>query len=91
MDNIDVAYAQVQKGLHVINTPAASSASVAELVFAHLFGGSSVSLYDSNRSMPLDGDTNFKGLKKSLCQRELSLRGKTFGISWFRSYRSRSC
>ena len=36
MDNIDVDYAR-EKGLHVINTPAASSASVAELVFAHLF------------------------------------------------------
>ena len=31
MDNIDVDYAR-EKGLHVINTPAASSASVAELV-----------------------------------------------------------
>ena len=38
MDNIDVDYAR-EKGLHVINTPAASSASVAELVFAHLYGG----------------------------------------------------
>ena len=37
MDNIDVDYAR-GKGLHVINTPAASSSSVAELVFAHLFG-----------------------------------------------------
>ena len=35
MDNIDVEYAR-DKGLHVINTPGASSASVAELVFAHL-------------------------------------------------------
>ncbi len=38
MDNIDVEYAK-SKGIHVINTPAASSASVAELVFAHLYGG----------------------------------------------------
>uniref|UniRef100_A0A3Q2XV75 D-isomer specific 2-hydroxyacid dehydrogenase catalytic domain-containing protein n=1 Tax=Hippocampus comes TaxID=109280 RepID=A0A3Q2XV75_HIPCM len=38
MDNIDVAYAK-EKGLYVINTPAASSESVAELVFAHLFSG----------------------------------------------------
>ena len=37
MDNIDVEYA-VNKGIDVINTPAASSKSVAELVFAHLFG-----------------------------------------------------
>ena len=38
MDNIDVEYAR-DKGLSVINTPAASSSSVAELVFAHLYGG----------------------------------------------------
>ena len=37
MDNIDVEYA-IDQGLYVINTPAASSSSVAELVFAHLFG-----------------------------------------------------
>ena len=36
MDNIDVDYAK-SKGVHVINTPATSSESVAELVFAHLF------------------------------------------------------
>ncbi|MFT7592198.1 MAG: D-3-phosphoglycerate dehydrogenase, partial [bacterium] len=35
MDNIDVAHAK-SKGIEVINTPAASSNSVAELVFAHL-------------------------------------------------------
>ena len=63
MDNIDVDYAK-SKGLHVINTPAASSASVAELVFAHLYGGVRF-LYDSNRNMPLEGETNFKGLKKA--------------------------
>ena len=63
MDNIDVAYAK-QKGLQVINTPAASSISVAELVFAHLFGGVRF-LHDSNRNMPLDGDTRFKLLKKN--------------------------
>jgi D-3-phosphoglycerate dehydrogenase len=38
MDNIDVDYAR-EKGIHVINTPAASSQSVAELVFAHLYSG----------------------------------------------------
>ena len=36
MDNIDVDYAK-SKGINVINTPAASSKSVAELVFSHLF------------------------------------------------------
>src|SRR5699024_2149072 len=38
LDNIDVAYAR-QKGVKVVNTPAASSRSVAELVFAHILGG----------------------------------------------------
>ena len=36
MDIIDVEYAK-SKGINVINTPAASSKSVAELVFSHLF------------------------------------------------------
>ena len=59
MDNIDVEYAR-EKGLSVINTPASSSSSVAELVFAHLYGGVRF-LYDSNRNMPLE--SNFKGFK----------------------------
>ena len=49
MDNIDVEYAR-ETGLSVINTPASSSSSVAELVFAHLYGGVRF-LYDSNRNM----------------------------------------
>jgi D-3-phosphoglycerate dehydrogenase len=80
MDNIDVEYAR-KKGKHVINTPAASSSSVAELVFAHLFGGVRF-LYDSNRNMPLDGDTKFKNLKKSYAK-GTELRGKTLGIIGF--------
>lgn len=80
MDNIDVDYAR-ENGIEVINTPAASSASVAELVFAHLFGGVRF-LHDSNRNMPLDGDTKFNNLKKSYgAGREL--RGKTLGIVGF--------
>ncbi len=77
MDNIDVAYAR-EKGIKVINTPAASSASVAELVFAHLFNGVRF-LYDSNRNMPLEGDSNFNVLKKSYAK-GVELRGKTLGI-----------
>ncbi len=80
MDNIDVDYAR-EKGLHVINTPAASSQSVAELVFAHLYGGVRF-LHDSNRNMPLDGDTQFKKLKKSYAK-GVELRGKTIGIIGF--------
>ena len=80
MDNIDVEYAG-EKGINVINTPAASSSSVAELVFAHLFGMVRF-LFDSNRQMPLSGDSDFKGLKKSYAGgRELA--GKTLGIIGF--------
>ena len=77
MDNIDVQYAR-DKGLKVINTPAASSASVAELVFAHLFGGVRY-LYDANRNMPLEGESSFKQLKKNYAAGR-ELRGKTLGI-----------
>ena len=80
MDNIDVEYAR-EKGLQVINTPAASSASVAELVFAHLYSGVRF-LYDSNRNMPLEGETNFKGLKKAYAK-GVELRGKTLGVIGF--------
>ena len=80
MDNIDVEYAK-SKGIHVINTPAASSASVAELVFAHLYGGVRF-LFDSNRNMPLEGEANFKGLKKAYAK-GIELRGKTLGIIGF--------
>ncbi len=77
MDNIDVAYAREQ-GLHVINTPAASSQSVAEQVMAHLFGLTR-SLYDSNRQMPASGVSDFKVLKKKY-SKGIELRGKTLGV-----------
>lgn len=80
MDNIDVDYAK-DKGIHVINTPASSSESVAELVFAHLFSGVRF-LHDSNRTMPLEGDTHFEGLKKAYAN-GIELRGKTIGIIGF--------
>ncbi|WP_455170151.1 D-2-hydroxyacid dehydrogenase [Aegicerativicinus sediminis] len=80
MDNIDVAYAR-EKGLKVINTPAASSQSVAELVFAHLYGGVRF-LHDSNRNMPLEGETKFGSLKKSYAK-GVELRGKTLGVIGF--------
>ena len=80
MDNIDVEYAE-SKGIKVINTPAASSKSVAELVFSHLFGCVRY-LHESNRSMPLEGDTKFKELKKSYAS-GTELSGKTLGIIGF--------
>ena len=80
MDNIEVDYARLQ-GINVINTPASSAESVAELVFAHLFSGARF-LHDSNRSMPLEGDSNFNGLKKAYAN-GIELRGKTLGIIGF--------
>ena len=80
MDNIDVEYAR-ENGLKVINTPAASSHSVAELVFAHLFGMVRF-LHDSNQNMPLEGDTKFKALKKSY-GKGVELKGKTLGVLGF--------
>ena len=80
MDNIDVEYA-VQKGIKVFNTPEASAASVAELVFAHLYSGVRF-VHDSNRNMPLEGDSKFNMLKKAY-SKGLELKGKTLGIVGF--------
>lgn len=80
MDNIDVEYAR-EKGLHVINTPAASSHSVAELVFGHFYGLARF-LHNANREMPLEGDSNFKGLKKAYAK-GIELKGKTLGVLGF--------
>ena len=80
MDNIDVDYAK-SKGIQVINTPAASSNSVAELVFAHLFNAVRF-LYDSNRQMPASGEDRFEELKKKYAK-GVELRGKTMGIVGF--------
>ena len=80
MDNIDVEYAR-EKGIHVINTPAASSHSVAELVFGHFYGLARY-LHKSNRDMPLEGDKNFKSLKKAYAKGK-ELKGKTLGVIGF--------
>lgn len=80
MDNIDVDYAR-DKGILVVNTPAASSQSVAELVMAHLFNISRF-VYDSNRHMPTEGNTSFKVLKKKYAKGS-ELRGKTLGVIGF--------
>jgi D-3-phosphoglycerate dehydrogenase len=80
MDNIDVKYAE-SKGLQVINTPAASSQSVAELVFAHLFSLARF-LHLSNREMPQNGLSDFAKLKKAY-SKGFELSGKTIGIIGF--------
>jgi len=80
MDNIDVEYAR-SIGRHVINTPGASSQSVAELCMGHLFSLSR-SLFHSNRMMPVDGETKFEAYKKMYGKGQ-ELRGKTIGIVGF--------
>lgn len=80
MDNIDVEYAK-KKGIEIINTPASSSSSVAELVFTHFFSLSRF-LFDSNRKMPLEGEKKFKELKKKY-NKGNELRGKRLGIIGF--------
>lgn len=77
MDNIDVAYAR-EKGITVINTPASSSQSVAELVMGHMFAISRF-LHDSYKNMET-GD--FSTLKKNY-GKGVELRGKTLGIIGF--------
>jgi D-3-phosphoglycerate dehydrogenase / 2-oxoglutarate reductase len=80
MDNIDVDYAR-EKGIKVLNTPAASSQSVAELVIAHMYSMLR-SLEDSNREMPINGETKFNDLKKKYSKgREAN--GATIGIIGF--------
>jgi D-3-phosphoglycerate dehydrogenase len=80
VDNIDVEYAK-EKGVAVFNTPASSSLSVAELVFGHLFTGVRF-LQDSNRKMPVEGNTKFNDLKKAYAK-GVELGGKTIGILGF--------
>jgi D-3-phosphoglycerate dehydrogenase / 2-oxoglutarate reductase len=80
MDNIDVDYAR-SKGIEVVNTPAASSYSVAELVMAHFFSMSRF-LYDANREMPIKGASIFNDLKKRYAA-GTELRGKSIGIIGF--------
>lgn len=77
MDNIDVDYA-IDKGIYIINTPKASCKSVAELVFAHFFSLARF-LHESNRLMPLEGETKFNTLKKSF-NNATELSGKKLGV-----------
>ena len=78
MDNIDVSHAR-EKGIAVINTPAASSRSVAELAMAHLLSITR-GLQDSNRQF--SGGDQFSALKKkwSTCS---ELQGKTLLLLGF--------
>lgn len=80
MDNIDVEYARSQ-GRTVVNTPNASSVSVAELALGHMLSVARA-LNDSNRQMPLEGETRFAELKKQYSKGR-ELKGKTLGVIGF--------
>ena len=58
-----------------------TAVAIAEMVFAHLFSGARM-LYDANRLMPLEGDSNFESLQKGFASGQ-ELRGKTLGIIGF--------
>ena len=80
LDNIDVDHAR-SKGIAVLNTPAASSRSVAELAMAHLF--SIVRFLPMvNKKMAVDGVNDFKALKKA-ASKGIELKGKTLGLIGF--------
>lgn len=72
LDNIDVAYAK-SKNIPVLNTPGASSISVAELALAHMFGLCRF-IGTSNREMR-EGKWPKKDYAKGM-----ELTGKTLGI-----------
>jgi D-3-phosphoglycerate dehydrogenase len=80
LDNIDVNYAK-SKNIAVINTPAASTRSVAELTIAHLFSIVR-SLPNLNREMAKDGVSNFSTLKKG-ASKGCELMEKTLGLIGF--------
>jgi D-3-phosphoglycerate dehydrogenase / 2-oxoglutarate reductase len=79
LDNVDYEYAR-EKGITVMNTPAASSQSVAELAFAHMFSLARFLNLANRQLAPGDGD--FKALKKQY-SKGVQLRHKTLGIIGF--------
>ena len=80
VDNIAVKHAE-NKGIKVVNTPAAASLSVAELAMGHLAGGVRF-IHLANRKMPETGNSDFKSLKKDYAK-GTELRGKTLGLIGF--------
>lgn len=80
LDNIDIKHAGL-KHIPVVNTPNASSRSVAELVFAHIFSCYRY-LYHTNREMPSNGIKDFNELKK-LAGKGFEVQDKKIGIIGF--------
>lgn len=79
LDNIDYEYA-TSKGIQVVNTPAASSQAVAELVFTHFFSLARF-VHRSNRELAA-ADSDFNKLKKAYAA-GIQLRGKALAIVGF--------
>ena len=71
VDNIDVAYAE-EKGIEVRNTPAASSASVAELTLGHMFALA--------RFIGISNYTMREGKWEKKAYKGTELGGKTLGL-----------
>lgn len=80
LDNIDLRHAGMLN-IPVVNTPNASSRSVAELVFAHIFSALRF-LNVTNRVMPSEGDSRFNELKK-MASKGQEVAGKKLGIIGF--------
>ena len=80
LDNVDLVHAG-KLDIPVVNTPSASSRSVAELVFTHIFSLVR-STQITNRVMPSEGDSRFKELKK-MASKGTEVAGKTIGILGF--------
>lgn len=80
LDNIDLKHAGL-KNIPVVNTPNASSRSVAELVFAHMFSIVRL-LFETNKVMPDKGSVVFNDLKKQ-ASNGTELFGKKIGIIGF--------
>jgi len=74
IDNIDHKYAEL-KGIPVLNTPGANSASVSELVFAHMFALA--------RFIPQANITMRNGEWNKKTYKGYELAGKTLGIVGF--------
>ena len=71
IDNIDHVYAE-EKGIKVMNTPKASSDSVAELALAHMFSVA--------RFISIAGHTKREGKWEKKAYKGIELSGKTLGI-----------
>ena len=68
-------------GKQLLYAEESTANSIAEMVFAHLFSGARM-LYDANRLMPLEGDSNFESLQKGFASGQ-ELKGRTLGIIGF--------